>query len=451
MPPAFALLICTIFVLFLLLLERKQYPEASFVLWIPTIWMLLNVIKPLGIWFGTSGVDMQEGSILDRNVLIGILCLGLLILIKRPFRWTNAIMKNSWVMLLLSFMLVSIIWSDMPYISFKRWTRELIAVVMAFVVATETDQRQALQSIFRRTIYILVPFSFILIHYFPEYGREYGRWSGALMWVGVSSQKNGLALLCLFSIFFLIWAFIRRRRGYDTFAAWYQTYVEVFILMLSIWLFMGPQHTVTYSATSAATLIIGLMALVGFLWMKKQNILIGANTLTVVIAIIIVFGTITPFSSLSMLSNVAPTLNRNETLTGRSDIWAYLVPHAMQKAVLGHGFGGFWTDVHREATSSHAHNGYLDIILNIGFIGIILFSMFLIHCCRKACKILINDFDWGCLWICLLLMVVVHNMGESSTISFTGLLPATILFMLISSTSYNLNNQRVLYEGNDHM
>jgi hypothetical protein len=116
-------------------------------------------------------------------------------------------------------MLSSIFWSDMPFISFKRWVKELVAVVMTFFVLSESDPRKALQSIFRRTIYILIPFSYILINYFPEYGREYGRWSGGQMWIGVALQKNGLGRLCVFSAFFSVGSFQKmagkRRSSYS--------------------------------------------------------------------------------------------------------------------------------------------------------------------------------------------------------------------------------------------
>jgi O-antigen ligase len=112
----------------------------------------------------------------------------------------------------------------------------------------------------------------------------------------------------------------------------------------------------------------------------------------------------------------------------------------MGKPILGHGFGGFWTDAMREATSSHAHNGYLDVILNTGFTGLFFWSIFLILNCRKAQRLMTQDFYWGVLWFCFLLIAVVHNITESSITSFTGLLPTILLFMLIcSSAEYSKN------------
>jgi len=435
MPPILALILCTIFVLFLLRLEHKQYPNASAALWIPTIWFLLETSKPLGILFGTGGATMEEGSALDRVVLLILFCLGFIVVVKRKYNIADSLKKNYWVTLFLIMSLFSVLWSDMPFVCFKRWFRMLIPLIMAFVIATEVDPFKAIQSLVRRTIYIHIPFSYILINYYPFWGRQYGRWSGALMWVGVSSQKNGLALLCMFAMFYFIWTYIRRRDGSETKVTGYQTYVEIFIFLLALWLFLGPNHTLTYSATSAVALILGLAILFLFKWLRKFNVIPGINVLTIIIIMIIIYGTATPFVGGLMVYDPSSTLGRDESLTGRTEIWSYLIPYALNRPILGHGFGGFWTDAMREATSSHAHNGYLHTILNIGFMGLFFLSMFLIANCQKARNLMTQDFNWGILWFCFLMISVIHNIAESSVTSISGLMPTILLFMMMSFTA----------------
>lgn len=446
MPPQVALIICTIFVLWLLRLDHKQAPEVSVVSWIPTLWMLVIFSKPLGYWFGTLGKDIESGSPLDRAFLITLLCLGLLILARRKFAWSSAIRQNPWLILLIGYMLISVLWSDMPFISFKRWTRQLIAVVMSFLIATEPDPRLVLQSILRRSIYVLIPFSYILIHYFAEHGRQYGHWDGALMWSGVASQKNGLGLICLSAAFFLTWSFIRRRHGRDIPATRYQTHLEAFILILTFWLMGGPQHNFSYSVTSNVTFIVGLSALIGLSWMKKRGTVIGPKALIVIVAFIIGYGAVTPFIGKLTLVDISSAFGRDASLTGRNEIWARLMPFAMKSPILGNGYGGFWTDEMRALTDGSAHNGYLDVVLNTGFFGLLLFAMFLSSCCRKAQREITQNSDWGIFFICYLLMTVVHNIGESSAVGFTGKLTAVVLFLTVSSTAATLNKQMVSRE-----
>jgi len=302
------------------------------------------------------------------------------------------------------------------------------------VVASEEDPRQALQSLLRRMIYIHIPFSLMLIKYYGELGRQYNAWDGALMWIGVTTQKNGFTFLCAISLFYFSWTFVRRLKGSDKPAVWYQTYIEIIIFLLSIYLIMGPNRSLTYSATAMALLIIALIFLVALYWLKGKNIIISSKALTILIVAIIIYGTVTPFiGSLTLFD--PHFLGRDKSLTGRSDIWARLVPYALQRPILGHGFGGFWNDAMREAIHTSGHNGYLDTIVEIGFVGLIFLAMFLISNCRMAQKLMTVDFDWGIVWFCLVFMAVARNISESAVTSLIGMQPAILLFFSISYSS----------------
>lgn len=432
MSPKLALLLCTTFVLYLLRLDRKKAPEVSYVLWIPTIWMLSVASKPLSNWFLTPGLTRESGSPVDRLFLTGLLGIGLYILARRKFNWSSAIKENIWLILLLAYMFVSIFWSNIPFISFKRWTRELIAVVMAFLLLTEPSPRKAFESLIRRSIYILIPFSLLLIRYFPEYGRHYDRWSGGQTWIGVTNQKNGLGRLCLISGFFLVWSLIKRWQGHDTSAVKYQNYAEIFLLILTLWLLKGPSNA--YSATAIGALMVGLTVFGVLLWMKRRQINFYTPPFTAMVAVGIIFGILTVFAGGSTVGVLTSSFGRDATLTGRTEVWAELLPVALQRPILGHGVGGFWTSTAREVYDiNEAHSGYLDVLLNIGFVGLFLFSMFLLSSCRKAQRELNDDFDWAILIICFLLMAVIHNITESSFNSLTAQMTAVLLFLAVSS------------------
>jgi len=361
---------------------------------------------------------------------------------KRRFEWANAIKENGWLVALITFMLLSVLWSPMPYISFKRWTRELLAVLMAFLVTTEPSPRQAIESILRRTTYILIPFSLLLVKYFPDYGVIFGRWAGERMWIGVTDQKNSLCLLCLISALFLIWVLDRRRQGKSPTVWKYQTGAEVLILLIIIWLMGGPQRSLSYSITSNVAMGIGFIILFGFRLLKKSGIIVSVSILSVVLLLIILLGVIMPFSGGSIVSSYSASFGRDATLTGRTQVWAALAPVAMQQSLLGHGFGGFWSTKTRKLfLIPNAHSGYLDEILDLGFIGIFLVSVFLLSSCRKAHRGLSHNYEWGTLNIIYIMVHAIHNLAESSLNSFNGPLTAIILFFSVTSMAIYVQKQ----------
>ena len=259
LPPQIVLAACTAFVFFLLKLDHKQAPDLGWTTWIPTVWLLVTSTRPLGAWFQVEWTDPTRTSNLDLIYLIVLFITALIILVGRRFHWGGAVRENEWLILLLFFMLLSVFWSDLPGSTFNRWLKELLAILMAFLVLSEPSPRRTMESILRRTTYIFIPYSLVLIKYFPEYGRLYKSWSSGEMWTGVATHKNSLASICIISGFFLIWSMVKRKQGKNP-AAWkYQTHAEVGLILLSLYLLMGPSRSLFYSATSFYALAAGLL------------------------------------------------------------------------------------------------------------------------------------------------------------------------------------------------
>src|ERR1700721_30572 len=101
-------------------------------------------------------------------------------------------------------------------------------------------------------------------------------------------------------------------------------------------------------------------------------------------------------------------LGRDNTLTGRTEVWAAVLPEMERHALLGYGFGSFWTDARRLLYDiPTSHNGYLDILLELGALGLALFIAWLLWCARQLHRALVFDYEWASFGICLLLMSLV--------------------------------------------
>ncbi len=414
MPPLLALISCTVFVLFLLGLEARASRRVSPGLWIPTLWMMMIASRPLCSWFGATG-DNESGSALDRWVLTGLTVVAIAVLAHRRFDWADALRRHKWLLALLTYMLVSTLWSDITMIALRRWVREAIIFPMALLIISEANPRQALTSLLRRSTYVLIPFSLVLIRYYPALGRQYGRWSGIEMWTGVTTQKNHLGRLCMISIFFLLWALYERWPERPSEAGRYLLCADVSIILLASYVLNGAD-----SSTSLATLIVGAAVFLSLRLFQKLKIKVPLAALLILVILLGAFGAVAPFLGGSNIAIFSASLNRNNTLTGRTDIWAAILPAMRQKALLGWGFGSFWTDARREFYDiPTAHNGYLDILLELGEVGFVFYSIWLLSCARQLHRALRRDYAWASLAICFLLMTLVYNATESALNSLT--------------------------------
>lgn len=426
MPPSLALLLCTAFVLFLLWLERRGSRDVSVALWIPTVWMLIAASRPLATWFvgpGRVGGDNESGSPLDRWILTVLAVAAIIVLIRRRFDWWGSLRRHRWLVALLAYMFLSTFWSEITLIALKRWTRELIVLVMALVVLSEVNPRQSLSSLLRRCAYVLIPFSVVLIKYYPVLGRRYGTYSGLEMWTGVTGQKNELGRLCMISIFLLLWTLLKRRQERATAAARYQRWSDLFVIVIAVYLLKGSD-----SATSMATLAVGIATFFVLQWVRKLRLRVPQAGLLALVIFLAAYGISVPFLGGTNVAGFSSVLGRDNTLTGRTEVWAAVLPEVKRHALLGYGFGSFWTDARRLLYDiPTSHNGYLDILLELGVAGLAFFVAWLLSCARQLHRALVLDYEWASFGICLLLMSLVYNATESALNSLTEYITAVVV------------------------
>ena len=97
-----------------------------------------------------------------------------------------------------------------------------------------------------------------------------------------------------------------------------------------------------------------------------------------------------------------------------------------QKPLLGYGFSAFWTEENPAAQSIgdylhpgfytyHAHNGFLDIVLESGWVGLLLFMLGFLSTWFMALKYAYRPrFPEDCWPLVVMLIVTTYNLAESS-------------------------------------
>ncbi|HUK53170.1 MAG TPA: O-antigen ligase family protein, partial [Candidatus Binatia bacterium] len=212
MPPALAALLWFILLVGLLYLDPAKEPRTSAILWAPVIWMFILGSRLPSQWLGNQGgaTALEEGSPIDRAILSFLMLLAIGALATRPLPWGSLLARNTALVAFLAFALVSVCWSDFPFVALKRWFRDLGNYVMVLVVLTDPSPVEAIRTLLRRLAYLLVPLSILLFKYFPELGMQYTVWTGARMFVGATTSKNMLGAVCLLSGVYFFWDTVTR-------------------------------------------------------------------------------------------------------------------------------------------------------------------------------------------------------------------------------------------------
>jgi len=435
MPPILALVLTLLFIAFLFRREFRQEYTSSLALSIPCIYLLILGSRPVTRWVNLSTPvsvgDIAEGSPLDRSVFLALIVAGLAVLWKRRISWSQLFRNNIALTLFVLYCGISIVWSDFPFVAFKRWTKGFGDPIMMLIILTEREPIKAAQFVFKTFLYILIPLSILLIKYYPHLGRGFSEWTGAPWNTGVTTNKNMLGFVLMVSGLFLVWRLFARWGGEGKPGKWLDD-VGIPILLLGMvgWLFKMAD-----SMTSLMGFILAILVYVG-LGLGNVRAHVGSYG----IAGILIFLTMqVTFDITGVLIEGA---GRNSTLTGRTELWD-VVLHMDPRPMFGHGFESFWLgDRLNELQTMYyfkpnqAHNGYIEMYLNLGWIGLLFLAGVVVSCFVKLREMLTSGSGmtervlFGRFGMAFLAAFVVYNYTEAAFKSLHFLFVIFLLFMI---------------------
>ncbi len=160
---------------------------------------------------GTVAQALEEGNPLDRGIFSVLIVLAIGILVSRSFKWGDFFRRNVALMAFLSLALVSVCWSDFPFVALKRWFRDLGNYLAVLVVLSDPRPLEAVRTLLRRLCYLLIPLSILLVKYYPEISRRYDSWTGAFSDAGAYNRARTCSAFCaLLSGLFFFWDTVTR-------------------------------------------------------------------------------------------------------------------------------------------------------------------------------------------------------------------------------------------------
>jgi O-antigen ligase len=428
MPPILALLLWVIFLVVLFRFDPAK-TKMSPSLWVPVIWLFIVGSRLPSQWLGghqiMSAQALEDGNPLDRTISLGLILLALVVLMARSFRLGSFVQRNLALTVLMCFALISASWSDFPFIAFKRWIRDLGTYLIVLVVISDARPLESVRTVLRRLSYLLVPLSIVLNKYFPEMSKQYDPWTGVGSYVGVTTSKNMLGLLCLVSGLFFFWDMLARWSERKQGKVKRIILLDAVFFVITVWLLHISQSTTSSICLVLACLVIASSHSKIF---RRHPALLKAlipAAFGLYVVLDLVFG---------MSGSMAQAVGKDPTLHDRTKIWAFLL-NMHTNSLVGTGYQSFWLGPRLEsfwedARLGHineAHNGYLEVYLEMGLIGCGLLAAFLIASYRGICRRLETSPSLAILGLALWMALVFYNMSEAA---FEGGLLYTVFLMV---------------------
>ena len=388
-------------------------------LWLPLVWIMYCGSRAIIYWlypetFVTeSSLDYTSGNAVDRTFLMILMAGGIWVLRDRKSLLQKIFVNNKWLFALVLYLGISVIWSNFIDVSFKRYVRVIGDIIMMLIVATEPEPLLAFRRLLLRCSFVLIPMSVLLVKYFQGLGVSYNALSGTTMWIGVTTHKNQLGQLSCVCALNTLWNIMCKWRQRDL-----SFYNMVIIFLMSLWLLRGP--AISTSKTSVFVFLFTSIVLMISSFFKKNPKYLVWCILSVGFSFAFLEVMSQVLFSESFADLVVAYSGRDMSLTGRTFLWEELLRIAALHPILGVGFGGFWIGNQHGLWEKFpwipesAHNGFLDVYLDVGLIGVILLCGVIISSYQNIARTLISDFEFVRIRLTLFLAAIVYNFTESS-------------------------------------
>ncbi len=420
MNPHIALLLFAVGIAGLFFLDHDKTARPSKAVWLPAIWLAINGSRSVSTWLGVGVARMAPGqlppeNLLDQAVAATLMILGAVVVYSRR-KEAGAVLRASWpIVLYFSFALFSLCWSDFPAWGLKRWVRALGDVIMVLVVATDARPAAALRRLFSRVGFVLLPASMLLIKYYPDLGRGFDSWgrSNEIVNVGVTTNKNSLGVLAYVLTLGALWQVLELLRDKN------QPNRRRRLLAHGALLAFGLSALqAAHSATSEASFVLGaaLMLALAMRFFRGRPAAVHALALAILLcggAAVLLGGE----------AAAARALGRKPDLTGRTEIWKILIPMC-PNPIGGAGFETFWLGSRAGSAAravggldaiNESHNGYIEVYLNLGLIGVSLFALILVQGYGRAVRAFRRDPALGALLVAYVATAATYNVAEAGS------------------------------------
>jgi O-antigen ligase len=383
-----------------------------------------------GQWLRIAGLpvlggSVEEGNPLDGTVYLVLTLAGLYVLIRRRVSFSEFVRSNQWLLVFVLYCFVAIFWSDFPVSSFKRWIKIIAHPIMVLVIFSEPNPMEALLTLFKRVAYVVFPVSILWIKYYPALGRTALEW-GEMGNCGISTGKNMMGGICLIFGLFFLWHFLQVLRTEKGVTRRNELLLTAFLFWMS-----GYCLLKVHSATNNICLLLGI-AIIALLGLRTLNMrLVGAYAAAA--AVILVIAQVT----FDIYGKIVDVSGHGSTIEGRGRLWDTLL-ETDTNPIFGTGFESYWLGERLQKLwdipefwwrPTQAHNGYLEIYLNLGVVGLFILIAFILATFYKCRRELLRNFEWGRFRMSCLVAILVHNWTEAG---FKGLSLFFFTFFIIA-------------------
>lgn len=340
-----------------------------------------------------------HGPIIAIQLFLALI--AALLISRRWHRVAQATLRVWPLLLLAGLQVLSISWSIQPVLTARRDILELIMLFIAIYFGERYTTQEFARLLAHVLCFAMCVVIFLLVvarHLVVDSGQNF-----ALK--GLSQDKNGFGFyIGLTAAMLLIVPFKRQNLLRRLFIP-----VAFGLLLLS--------RSMTSVASTALIIAMLPLFLIARFHPKQRVVGYLFLALSVMVGCILLVTYSAFFLSL---------LGKDDTFTGRTNVWNQLFLAIHHHPYLGYGYGSFWSGLSGESLDvtiaagwivPEAHNAFLELWIALGIPGIAVCILIFWKAFSMAIRYIRTVPGWAGLWpVACILFILVHGLGESEFI-----------------------------------
>ncbi|QGG95998.1 O-antigen ligase family protein [Actinomarinicola tropica] len=324
---------------------------------------------------------------------VGMILLG-------PIRQLGRLVISLPVLAYLSWWVASYMWTFNEWV----WVRDTQDIIPTIVCLTAIVSLMPLAEVRRGLVLACqVTIAWNVLWTLMSPGLAMNHMDGTPGWRGSFIHKNGMAPFMLFAV--ITFAYLERR----PFVRNASIAVALAFVVLS---------------QSTTSLVVGTMLLV-FAWFIRQLSASPKETWSFLLTLGSTIGFAVAYLGVVNLPTLVGAAGKDPTLTSRTEIWANSLEAIGRRPWSGYGIGGVWINNDAEPTRTilrglgfivyHAHNGFIEILLQLGIIGLALFFVLVIAYFRTALVVMLHDTPLASYLMAYAALILLLSISEVAT------------------------------------
>jgi exopolysaccharide production protein ExoQ len=370
----------------------------------------------------SGGQQESENVVYDSSLIritfFIIYAVTFLLLLLRWEKTIDTLRQDLWISPLVIMAVVSIVWSADKANTLKDSFTLVGSSLFGLYFASRYSLKEQLQ-LMGWTFGITIILSFVFAIALPKFGIMGAFHQGK--WRGVFSHKNGLGQAMVYSG--LIFLFLIYQNKKDRVLMSISLSLSILLLLLS-------------ASTSSMVNLIILTCTFFMLYTVRFPYLLMIPAIVSIATI----GEACYFWSIDNAGAIFNSVGKDSTLTGRTELWELTIDMIWKQPWIGYGYGGFWKGFDGESayilraitwTTNHPHSGYLQLFLDLGILGMLVFAVGFSIVLLRSLKYLRSTKTVDALWpIVHMAQLLVTSTTESQLFSSNSI--GWILYVAIA-------------------